>query len=578
MKLLTLEIISEFRNLKDLILRFDSSNDADDTNYTYVIIGNNGTGKTNILEALSSVFSTLLNHSTDFMFSFVLRYKINDITYRIKHDKATKETNYMKDNVVVEDADMIYPNRIVCNYSGEDTRMWDNYYKKAYEEYLKSVRTADAPKALSMIYIDKTMWKYILLCMLIKRGDYNAFDNFLKEKLGILSDSLISINLTFNTAKLKRWQKKNSTTLFIDQLCASFGNCPKISSYDISKFNPNDDDARLLFNKYMGANQVIDTLNISFNGGIESAYLSEGEKKMMVILFILEAISDEQTLVLMDEPDSHIHISRKSELREMFEHMSNRNNIITSHSPTLTASFEEKTKGAIVMLDKDKNGKTKVIDKDIVNIVERLTSGIWTSQKQNLFLASHDDILIVEGPTDETFISAALKYFKKRGRYTNLSFEFIPCGGASNVKAFAQKFTPKDGQTVIAFFDGDNAGIKSMSQVIPCTLDGKKWDIKNFGKARKHKNTWFSFYPPYAHRKNKENFNIEDYFTCQLFRKYILSFSSLDTIRGKDGLKSKLEDDCKKNEINERFYEKFSTLFDHIVAIKEAEEQGNVFL
>ena len=64
----------------------------------------------------------------------------------------------------------------------------------------------------------------------------------------------------------------------------------------------------------------------------------------------------------------------------MFDHMSHRSNIITSHSPTLTASFEEKTKGAIVMLDKDENGKAKVIDKDIVNLVERLTSGIWTSQ------------------------------------------------------------------------------------------------------------------------------------------------------------------------------------------------------
>ena len=72
MKLLTLKITSEFRNLNGLNLSFDSAND------TYVIIGNNGTGKTNILEALSSVFSTLLSHSTDFLFSFVLRYEIND--------------------------------------------------------------------------------------------------------------------------------------------------------------------------------------------------------------------------------------------------------------------------------------------------------------------------------------------------------------------------------------------------------------------------------------------------------------------------------------------------------------------
>lgn len=567
MKLLTLKITSEFRNLKGLKLDFDSTND------TYVIIGNNGTGKTNILEALSSVFSVLLDHSTNFLFDFVLRYEIDDVIYRIKHNKDI--TEYKKNDIVVTESEMIYPNRIVCNYSGEDTRMWDNYYKKANEEYLESVRSAEAPNVLSMIYIDKTMWKYILLCMLATRDVNIAFDKFLLEKLGIALGNLDSIELKFNTAKLSKWRKENQITLFIRQLRALFGDSPIISSNDISMFNPNDDDARLLFNKYMGTSQVIDEFNIYFNGGIESAFLSEGEKKMMVILFILEAVSDERTLVLMDEPDSHIHISRKSELKEMFDHMNHRSNIITSHSPTLTASFGEKSEGTIIMLNKNEHGKVEIINKDIVNLVERLTSGIWTYQKQNLFLTSHDDILIVEGPTDETFIQAALSYFKKKGRYTNLSFEFIPCGGASNVKAFAQKFIPKNGQTVIALFDGDDAGIKSMNYVVPCSLGKKeKWNIKNFGKARKNQHTWFSFYPPYARRKNTENFNVEDYFTCQLFRKYILKFSSLDTIKGKEGLKNILERDCKEGNIDDKFYNKFSTLFDHIIEIKNAEQQG----
>lgn len=207
MKLLTLKITSEFRNLNGLNLSFDSAND------TYVIIGNNGTGKTNILEALSSIFSTLLSHSTDFLFSFVLRYEINDIIYRVKHDIITATTEYQKDNVAVTDADMIYPNRIVCNYSGEDTRMWDNYYKKANEEYLESVRTAEAPNVLSMIYIDRTMWKYILLCMLATRDVNIAFDKFLQEKLGITSGNLDSIDLKFNTAKLSKWRKENQITL-----------------------------------------------------------------------------------------------------------------------------------------------------------------------------------------------------------------------------------------------------------------------------------------------------------------------------------------------------------------------------
>ncbi len=569
MKLLSLKITSDFRNLNGLNLQFNSAND------THVIIGNNGTGKTNILEALSSIFAELLNHSTNFLFSFVIRYQMDDVTYRVKHDIHTKVTEYEKDDIIVSDADMSYPNRIVCNYSGEDTRMWEDYYKKANEEYLHSVRTADAPNILSMVYIDKTMWKFILLCMLAMRNETYAFDKFLKEKLNIDKDGLDAIEMKFNLAKLERWKTENQITLFIKQLRASFENQMLISSGDVSKFNPNDDDARMLFNKYIGASQVIDSLNIYFNDGIESAFLSEGEKKMMVVLFILEAISDERTLVLMDEPDSHIHISRKGELKAMFDQMNHRSNVITSHSPTLTASFEEKSEGTIIMLDKGANGRVEVIRKELVNLVEQLTSGIWTSQKQNLFLASHDDILIVEGPSDETFISAALNYFKSKGKYMDLSFEFIPCGGASNVKAFAQKFKPKAGQTVIALFDGDDAGIKSMNQVMPCSLGRKaQWDIQNFGKARKHRSTWFSFYPPYARRKNAEHFNVEDYFTCKLFRKYILSFSSLDTIKGKNGLKNILEEECRKNKIDEKYYEKFSTLFDHIVAIKQAETQN----
>lgn len=50
MKLISLKVKSDFRNLNGLKLSLSEEND------TYVLIGNNGTGKTNILEALSSVF------------------------------------------------------------------------------------------------------------------------------------------------------------------------------------------------------------------------------------------------------------------------------------------------------------------------------------------------------------------------------------------------------------------------------------------------------------------------------------------------------------------------------------------
>ena len=570
MKLLSFKITSEFRNLRGISLQFDPAKD------TYVIIGNNGTGKSNILEALSSVFGILLAHKTNFLFGFVLRYQIEGSEYRIKYDIVNEEVTYSKDNIIIEENSISLPNRIVCNYSGEDDRMWVNYYKKPYDDYMSKIRVADTFDSLKMVYVDKHLWKYVLLCMLCARDQNVSFNKFLNDKLHILSDSNINIRFELNTEEFEKWRTENQITLFVKQLQARINLESNIlESSQVADFNPNDDDARVLFYKYVGADLILNDLQIYFGDNVEADYLSEGEKKMMVVLFILESIADEKTLVLMDEPDSHIHISRKAELSAMFKHMENRSNIITSHSPTLTSSFEKESKDSIIMLDRKSDGCTKVIDKEIVNLVERLTDGIWTSQKQNLFLASHDDILIVEGPTDETFISTALKYFQSQGEFSDLSFEFIPCGGASNVKSFADKFTPKENQTVIAFFDGDEAGIKSMNAVLPCTLEkGKRWDTDNFGKAIKNRNTWFSFYPPYPRRRNKEHFNIEDYFTCALFRKYILSFSSLDTIKGKEGLKKILDSDCATGRIDNKYFVKFKYLFDHIENIRSANLSG----
>lgn len=564
MKLISLKVNSDFRNLKGLKLSLSEKND------TYVLIGNNGTGKTNILEALSSIFSSLLL-KTPFEFSFSLRYRIGDDSFKVEHDISGGSTEYKKNSVVVTEGEMAYPNRIICNYSGEDTRLWDNYYKKPYNDYIKNIKQRIAYDTLKMVYVDRSMWRYVLLSMMSARGENHAFDDFLTQKLYIKADDPVSVEMRIDETKLRSWHD-NQVKLLIQTVAARLNVLGNNTSTDLTVFNPFDDQPRDLFSKYVGANDLISDITINYHGGVEAGYLSEGEKKMMVILFILEALADERTLVLMDEPDSHIHISRKAELNDMFTSMTNRSNLITSHSPTLTAKFKT---DSIIMLDRKADGKVEIIDKNNVDLVSKLTEGIWTAQRQNIFLASHDDIVLVEGASDIVFIKAALDYFKSIGKYMDLSFEFIPCGGASHMKDFATIFKPKDGQMVFGFLDGDKAGRESMHKVIRCPdKDAKEWKVKKFGKAKKSGDVWFSFYPVWKGKKNAEDFNVEDYFTCQLFRKYIFSFSSLDTIKGKDGLKSKLEDECKEGKIATKFFEKFSTLFDHIKLIKEAEANG----
>lgn len=365
MKLISLKVKSDFRNLNGLKLSLSEKND------TYVLIGNNGTGKTNILEALSSVFSSLLL-KTPFKFSFVIVYKINDDTYRVAHDIEHNQTEYKKNNVVVTEGEMVYPNRIICNYSGEDTRLWDNYYQEPYENYIKTIKRRTAYESLKMVYIDRTMWRYVLLCMISAREQNHAFDDFLTKKLNIKPEDSVSIEMHIDRTKMGSWHD-NQVKQLIQIISNRQEEIGSNTSSDITVFNPLDDQPRDLFSKYVGANDLISSLTISYHDGVEAGYLSEGEKKMMVILFILEALSDELTLVLMDEPDSHIHISRKAELNDMFNSMSHRSNLITSHSPTLTAKFKA---DSIIMLDRKEDGKVVIIDEKTVDLVSRLTDGI----------------------------------------------------------------------------------------------------------------------------------------------------------------------------------------------------------
>ena len=162
----------------------------------------------------------------------------------------------------------------------------------------------------------------------------------------------------------------------------------------------------------------------------------------MVVLFILEVVSDEQSLVLLDEPDSHIHVARQPQLARMLRQTINRNNIVTStsHSPTLTAAFDRKE---IVMFERAPNGCAHIVEMDKQRVVSKLTDGIWSLQEQNIFLSSDNDIILVEGKTDETFLSKALELFHMAGRFRDQSYEFLPCGGADGVVLVRKHFRPK---------------------------------------------------------------------------------------------------------------------------------------
>ena len=565
MKLLKFEVNSAFRNLKGLKIKFDSNMS------TYVVIGTNGAGKSNVLEALSSVFKTLYYDSNrNFEFDFYLKYEILNHNVLLLYNADTHNFVFKIDNVKVDDAEIdellvqYLPSRIICNYSGEDSRIYESYYKAPRELYTKELIKGTATRSLQMMFVNKDYWKIIFVVMACCKNQVEAFDKFLTDILDV--KSIDNITLHVDDKELDGWSD-SAPALYLRQLLARTAG----RSITIEDFCPNGEDALVIYNNLVGVYELIkDNFDITFNGGIDTAFFSEGEKKMMVVLFMLEALSDERSLLLLDEPDSHIHIAQKGKLVSFLTETDNRENVITTHSPSLTTQFKDE---AIIMLSTDKDGNAEVVDKGKAAIVKELTNDTWTIQEQNIFLNSNKDILLVEGWTDEAYISKALEVFKRQGKFLKLDFSYLPCNGSSNVIMMSQKFHPKENQMMIALFDNDGAGWNSIREVFGLDKNANK---RTFGKAQKKEDIWYALIPVPKGRKG--DINIEDYFHHSVLSKLVMSFKTLNDIVEKNSLKPKLADMCNKNELPDEKYSKFEKLFDFIEEIKQADSRGKTRL
>ncbi|MEO8514580.1 MAG: AAA family ATPase [Ignavibacteria bacterium] len=555
MRLKRIRITSRFKNLENFELDFS------DKEGITVLIGNNGSGKSNILEAISSIFAGLYNRDNSPNFNYILSYVKDVHDIEVKFENGVYE---FKDNGNLVQWDDIYlPNQVICCYSGEENRLWIEYYESFHKEYTRALRGATFPKS-KLVYIDKSYWNIALLTLHLY--DFDTFTDIRDFCLNTLNINAINyVRFNFDIPKFKEWLKSpNPVTYFVNILNPNLDEQIRLNLNEI-KDKVNEIGNEIDFFRYLSASynpsddKIITQIEIDINNNLLAESLSEGEKKLLLVLFFLEVIGDEHSLILLDEPDSHIHISRKEEIQKLLSKYTNRENIITTHSPTLIHNFDIKH---ISMLTKNANNDAQVESKEKQEIVHNLTNGIWTYMQQNIFLSSNKDILLLEGKYDEIFLSKALDCLKSdEPSYNNLDFVYFPCGGAAGIKLLADKFIPKTGQSIIALFDSDETGWKCINSAFG---EKNKWSSSNF-HYQKQKEVWIAVYPPRKYFRGS-NFNIEDYFTKGLLNKYVHNFKSLHDIKTKDKIKEKMALDCIN--FNKHEFRLFKTVFDLILEIK----------
>lgn len=118
--------IAGYKNLKDLTIDFSSFNG------TSLLIGNNGTGKSNILEAISIIFACLYkNRYKRPSFDYDLLYEIGghtiDISFHENNYSITLDGKPINKSFLTDKSDSCLPSRVIACYSGDNTRLWDIY-------------------------------------------------------------------------------------------------------------------------------------------------------------------------------------------------------------------------------------------------------------------------------------------------------------------------------------------------------------------------------------------------------------------------------------------------------------------
>lgn len=563
--------IESYKNLQKLEIDF-SAHDG----FT-LLIGNNGSGKSNLLEFLSFIFYNFYSGKQQYITDFELQYKISSgqsinivtkktgILFTVEGSKVTNIGDYL-------------PKRLITIYSGEEERLWKKYYEPIHNAYIDNLNKKvqiDYPK---MMYLNRDIWNISLLSLLL--SDAKDAKDFISKQLNISKINRVYIDI--NKRKYQNYIN-NPVLLFLKKIDSqnSYVSIDEFKTKIKGEFSDDFDDSfntgysasEVFYNLYVAysppANKrLINEIKIEFNDGLSVESLSEGEKKQLLVKTGLELASSEDTLVLLDEPDAHIHVSNKKQILDVIQHYVNsRHIVISTHSPTLTQSVDEKN---LLLLDK---GKKDDFFKDKLKAIRHL---IGKDSFYNALFGTKD-ILLVEGKTDKTHIENA--YEKLNINYPELEFEIISMNSCSFIKQAMIGLSNSEvnwNKKFIAIFDDDKEGRDSIGKNFKqSTFDTQIKQIMDGNGTPSNEFYAFLLPKPSGH---SDDVTIENYYDSS---KYEAAFTqalndkqgyfnllSIDKISDDLKIKSKtiLADMSKDFEIED--FSRYKLIFDQIVKIQ----------
>jgi energy-coupling factor transporter ATP-binding protein EcfA2 len=355
--------LEEYKNLHNLYVDFD-----EESAYT-VLVGQNGSGKSNLIEAIANIFRNLDLEETA-PFTYQLQYQCRGNLVRVegrKGEHPTFKARHPGENELTElprskfmtvdelERPLYRPAFVFGYYSGPTDRLaalFEKHTERFYRLIINEKALREAKKkqlssnALRRLFYAKTLHgQFALLAFFMNRGTEGDADReFLRKHL--LIDGLDSVLFALRKPPWpsrkgdpRFWNAQGEVRDFLSHVYQSALVPMRMArriAVDLAK-NPSVPSLYL----FLSAGKALEDIYASHYGNqyafftaLESTHiskllgevrtrvrikskdgersityrdLSEGEQQLLLVLGLLKFTAEEETLFLLDEPDTHLN-------------------------------------------------------------------------------------------------------------------------------------------------------------------------------------------------------------------------------------------------------------------------------
>ena len=427
-------IISDYKGFIDFETSFDQSSPIT------TVIGVNGVGKSNLIEIIVSIFRSLdLNESTEFSYRLEYECRGHDILVDYNHlnlKYRQLEIDGQKRSVafIRKNANEYLPLNIFTYYSGTNWRV-EQLFTKHQTRFYNALTAGDNQLIRRFFYCRNEHSFFVLLAFLVDEDE--ACKNILK-RLGIHSlDSVLFClkkpywfknkpnQVMQEEGDPRFWYARGVVKDFLNLLwkysIAPIGNRERKTidfrgrseNQDrLYMFLPNEEALRGLAGEYPDTTSLFKniestyiadllekvdvTVTLTNNQTLTFGQLSEGERQLLTVLGLMKFTRNDESLFLLDEPDTHLNPRWKldyfDQIEKVLDHQIEGSDktawdssqvILTTHDPLMLTSLYAK-QIRVLREDKEQGKVSEIPDEDPIHmgveaIIQSGLYGIRTS-------------------------------------------------------------------------------------------------------------------------------------------------------------------------------------------------------